>query len=129
MSIAGTDIPFLPRGVRLRHCDVRKAWFLLAPERAVKLDPVGAHVLGALDGSRDFAAVVAHLAEKFDAPAERIAADAGRFLDDMRERRMVEITPAPGHPTASGPDRAGVSRQAAGPGNDDRSGLQKAAVR
>jgi pyrroloquinoline quinone biosynthesis protein D len=84
-------VPFLPRGVRLRHCPVRQAWFLLAPERAVKLDPVGAHVLEALDGTRDFGAVVAHLATRFDAPAERIAADAGAFLDGMRARRMVEV--------------------------------------
>lgn len=91
MSIARTDVPFLPRGVRLRRCEVRQGWFLLAPERAVKLDPVGAHVLGALDGSRDFAAVVAHLAQEFDAPPARIAEDAGRFLADMRDRRMVEV--------------------------------------
>jgi pyrroloquinoline quinone biosynthesis protein D len=91
VTIAGTDIPYLPRGVRLRHCPVRDGWFLLAPERAVRLDSVGAHVLGALDGARDFAGVVAHLAEKFDAPSERIAEDAGRFLDDMRGRRMVEV--------------------------------------
>ena len=90
-GITHRDVPYLPRGVRLRHCAVRGAWFLLAPERAVKLDPVGAHVLEALDGSRDFAAVVTHLAAKFDAPAERIAADAGVFLDEMRARRMVEI--------------------------------------
>ena len=85
------DVPFLPRGVRLRHCQVRQAWFLLAPERAVKLDAVGAHVLEALDGVRDFAGVVAHLAAKFDAPANRIAADAGAFLEQMRARRMVEV--------------------------------------
>lgn len=91
MTIAGADVPYLPRGVRLRHCEVRKGWFLLAPERAVKLDPVGAHVLQALDGRRDFAAVVAHLAEAFDAPRQRIAEDAGRFLEDMRDRRMVEV--------------------------------------
>lgn len=91
MSIAASDVPYLPRGVRLRHCDVREGWFLLAPERAVKLDPVGAHVLEALDGQRDFAGVVAHLAGKFDAPRERIAEDAGRFLGEMRERRMVEV--------------------------------------
>lgn len=89
--ITDRDVPYLPRGVRLRHCEVRDAWFLLAPERAVKLDPVGAHVLQALDGARDFAGVVAHLAAQFDAPPERIAADAGKFLDDMRARRMVEV--------------------------------------
>lgn len=89
--IAGTDVPYLPRGVRLRHCEVREAWFLLAPERSVKLDPVGAHVLQALDGARDFADVVDDLARRFDAPPARIAADAGKFLDEMRARRMVEV--------------------------------------
>ncbi len=83
-------IPFLPRGVRVKHCEVRKGWFLLAPERAVKLDRVGAHILRALDGQRDFAGVVAHLAAQFKAPAERIETDAGKFLSDMVNRRMVE---------------------------------------
>ena len=86
----GDAIPFLPRGVRVKRCEVRKGWFLLAPERAVKLDQVGAHILDALDGDRDFAGVVAHLAAKFDAPVERIEADAGKFLGDMVNRRMVE---------------------------------------
>lgn len=91
MSIDGTDIAYLPRGVRLKRCDVRQAWFLLAPERAVKLDAVAAHVLQALDGARDFTGVVVHLAQTFDAPPERILADAGRFLAEMRMRRMVEV--------------------------------------
>ncbi len=86
----GGDIPFLPRGVRVKECKVRKGWFLLAPERAVKLDQVGAHILGALDGQRDFAAVVAHLAAQFKAPVERIETDAGKFLTEMVNRRMVE---------------------------------------
>ena len=34
------DIPFLPRGVRVKECKIREGWFLLAPERAVKLDQV-----------------------------------------------------------------------------------------
>jgi pyrroloquinoline quinone biosynthesis protein D len=82
--------PYLPRGVRLRWCDVRKAWFLLAPERAVKLDPVGSAILTALDGERDFAAVAAKLAADFGAPPERVAADARKFLADLMARRMVE---------------------------------------
>lgn len=85
------DTPFLPRGVRLKRCEVRKGWFLLAPERAVKLDQVGAHILGALDGKRDFAGVVAHLGAKFDAPVQRIETDAGGFLSEMVNRRMVEV--------------------------------------
>ena len=86
-----TAVPYLPRGVRLRFCKIRDAWFLLAPERAMKLDPVGANVLEALDGERTFGDVVAHLSAKFDAPAERIATDAGAFLTEMQNRRMVEL--------------------------------------
>ncbi|MEO0819518.1 MAG: pyrroloquinoline quinone biosynthesis peptide chaperone PqqD [Pseudomonadota bacterium] len=84
-------IPVLPRGVRLRHCSVRDGWFLLAPERAMKLQATAGHILGAVDGERSFAGVVAHLAEAFDAPPERIAADARPFLIDLANRRMLEI--------------------------------------
>jgi len=90
-AIPAGSVPVLPRGVRLRWCDIRKAWFLLAPERAVKLDHVGANVLQAADGTRDFDSLVGHLAEKFDAPRERIAADVAAFLTEMGNRRMVEL--------------------------------------
>ena len=90
-AIADTDVPFLPRGVRLRRCEVRKAWFLLAPERAVKLDPVAAAVLGALDGVRDLSAVVDRLAVDFAAPRAQIAKDTSGFLIDLMNRRMVEV--------------------------------------
>ncbi len=89
--MTGGDVPFLPRGVRVHRCEVRKAWLLLAPERAVKLDQVGAAILQAVDGERDFDGVVAHLAETFQAPPAQIAKDAGAFLADLRDRRMVEI--------------------------------------
>lgn len=82
--------PFLPRGVRLRFCKVRQAWFLLAPERAMRLDGPGAAVLTAVDGNRSFADIVAKLSADFAAPPERIAADARKFLGELINRRMVE---------------------------------------
>jgi pyrroloquinoline quinone biosynthesis protein D len=84
--------PFLPRGVRLRFCNVRQAWFLLAPERAMRLDGPGAAVLGAVDGKRTFAEIVAKLAQDFAAPADRIATDARKFLGELINRRMLEAT-------------------------------------
>ena len=90
IALEDSAVPFLPRGVRLRHCDIRKGWFLLAPERAVKLDQVGSHILQAVDGNRSFAEVVAHLAAQFNAPPEQIATDARKFLVDLMSRRMVE---------------------------------------
>lgn len=89
-AIGGRARPFLPRGVRLKRCDVRQGWFLLAPERALKLDQTGVAVLQAVDGVRDFDAITAHLAEAFNAPRDRIAVDAGRFLAALIARRMVE---------------------------------------
>jgi len=91
MHPADGQVPYLPRGVRLRRCDLRDAWYLLAPERALKLDGPGFHILGTLDGERDFAAVAAKLAQDFNAPAEKIANDARAFLAQLIERRMVEI--------------------------------------
>lgn len=85
------DVPFLPRGVRVHHCDVRKGWYLLAPERAVKMDQVAAAILSATDGERDFAGIVVKLASDFKAPREQIAKDAGKFLVDLMHKRMVEV--------------------------------------
>ncbi|MBY8975668.1 pyrroloquinoline quinone biosynthesis peptide chaperone PqqD [Rhodobacteraceae bacterium NNCM2] len=90
-QLADTDIPFMPRGVRLRRCEVRQGWYLLAPERAVKLDQVAAAILGTLDGERDFSAVTNKLAQDFKAPPEQIAKDARAFLVDLMNRRMVEV--------------------------------------
>lgn len=89
-QLADNAVPFLPRGVRVRHCQVRQGWYLLAPERAVKLDQVATAVLGTLDGERDFNGVVDKLASDFNAPREQIATDARAFLIDMMNRRMVE---------------------------------------
>lgn len=92
-AIAPHNVPFLPRGVRLHWCDVRQGWYLLAPERAVKMDQVAAAILEAVDGQRTFESVVEKLAIDFKAPRERIALDAAKFLGDLVNRRMVEVRP------------------------------------
>jgi pyrroloquinoline quinone biosynthesis protein D len=89
--IAPAAVPYLPRGVRLHDDRVRGMKVLLAPERALKLDATGAAVLGELDGRASFAAIVARLAARYDAPPERIAEDAARFLDGLIDRHMVEL--------------------------------------
>jgi len=81
----------LPRGVRTHWCHVRESWFLLAPERAVKLNRVGAAILERVDGTRDLAAIVNDLAAAFDAPQDRVATDVGQFLAELRARRMLEV--------------------------------------
>ena len=83
--------PFLPRGVRIKFDSVRGIQVLMAPERVIKLDRVGALVLAEVDGQRTFGQITTALAAKFDAPAPQIAKDAGAFLAGLAERRMLEF--------------------------------------
>lgn len=85
--------PALLRGVRPHFDKVRDTWVLLAPERALALDPVGAAILAETDGEASFAQIVARLAAKYNAPAEQIAGDARKFLLGLVERRMAEVRP------------------------------------
>ncbi len=87
-----TDIPRLPRGVRLHHDKVRDAWVLLAPERAVSLDAIGHAVLSQVDGTRSFGEIVETLAQKYNAPPEQIAEDSAGFLGALRTRLFLDVT-------------------------------------
>lgn len=87
----GSDIPALPRGVRLHHDRVRDAWVLLAPERAVTLDMVGHAILTEVDGTRTFSDITNGLAEKFNAPVAQIIEDSAGFLDALRNRRFLDV--------------------------------------
>ena len=85
-------VPRLPRGVRTRFDAVRQTHMLLAPERAVRLDPIAAAILAETDGSRSFAGIVEVLAAKYAAPAEQIAVDARKFYVDLMDKRMLEVS-------------------------------------
>ncbi len=85
-------VPKLSRGVRLRFDEARGTHMLLAPERALKLDPIAAAILGEIDGVRSFSAIVDGLADKYSAPREQIAADARRLVVDLMDKRMMEVS-------------------------------------
>lgn len=87
------EVPRLPRGVRVQPDRVRGGWVLLAPERAVTLDAVGQAILAEVDGSRSFGEICARLAAAFGAPEAQIAEDAGGFLDALRARLFLEVSP------------------------------------
>jgi pyrroloquinoline quinone biosynthesis protein D len=82
--------PRLPRGVRLRHDDVRQRWTLLAPERIFEVDATAAAVLGLCDGERDLSAIVGELATHYNAPAEVIEKDVIAMLGDLKAKRVIE---------------------------------------
>ncbi len=82
--------PRLPRGVRLRHDDVRQRWTLLAPERIFEIDGTAAAVLQLCDGERDLAAIVAELASRYSAPATVIEKDVVAMLGDLKAKRVLD---------------------------------------
>jgi coenzyme PQQ biosynthesis protein PqqD len=85
-----SDVPRLPRGVRLRFDEVRQAHVLLAPERAFDLDAVAAEVLGLVDGTRSVDAIVAELAAKYDEDRAVIEGDVIAMLDDLARKRVLD---------------------------------------
>lgn len=87
-----TDIPTLPRGVRLHFDRVRETWVLLAPERAVTLDPIGHAILSEIDGARSFSEITEALANAYNAPQDQIAQDSSGFLTALRNRRFLDVT-------------------------------------
>jgi pyrroloquinoline quinone biosynthesis protein D len=87
-----TDVPALPRGVRLHFDRVRDTWVLLAPERAVTLDAIGHAILSEVDGTRSFGEITQELAEKYNAPQAQIAEDSSGFLTALRNRRFLDVS-------------------------------------
>lgn len=91
MTLKPTDIVKMPRGVRIHRDEVRDATVLLAPERAIMLDPIGEAILTAIDGTRDFLALTTHLADTYKAPVEQISGDCDEFITALLERRILEV--------------------------------------
>ena len=90
MTLELSSRPRLPRGVKLRHDDVRGRWTLLAPERIFEIDATAAAVLELCDGSRDLAAIVAELAKRYNAPEAVIEKDVVAMLGGLEAKRVLE---------------------------------------
>lgn len=91
--ISPKDVPFLPRGVRLRYDTVRGFDVLLGPERVVTLDDIGKTILDHMDGERDVARVAEALSDKYDAPKEVIEPDVQAFVQDLIEKGFIHVAP------------------------------------
>ncbi len=90
MSVTPDSRPALPRGVRVRRDAVRDAWVLLAPERALRLDPIGLAILNEIDGEATLAEICRRLADRYGAPEAQVTKDATAFLDGLWARRMLD---------------------------------------
>ncbi len=85
-----TDVPRLPRGVRLRFDDVRGKHVLLAPERTFDLDDNAVAVLQLVDGKTSVADIAAKLAETYAADLALIEADVLVMLAGLSQKRVLE---------------------------------------
>ncbi|MGC9958395.1 pyrroloquinoline quinone biosynthesis peptide chaperone PqqD, partial [Roseiarcus sp.] len=83
MELNSQSKPHLPRGVKLKRDEVRERWTLLAPERIFEVDATAATVLELCDGERDLKAIVAELAERYNAPSAVIEKDVVAMLADL----------------------------------------------
>jgi pyrroloquinoline quinone biosynthesis protein D len=81
----------LPTGVRLKRDEARDRHVLLAPERALVMDPIGIAILGEINGVKSVRQVVHALAQTYAADSEVIGKDVSVFLAKLSDRRMLEI--------------------------------------
>lgn len=93
LALAPTDHPYLPRGVRLVVDRVRGGVVLLAPEKAVALDAVGEAILSRVDGQTSLVSLVDQLAAAYDAPRAEIEQDVQAFLQGLRARMFLMVSP------------------------------------
>jgi pyrroloquinoline quinone biosynthesis protein D len=90
-ALSATSRPRLPRGVRLKHDDIREEWLLLAPERVLKLDQIALAVLQRCDGERSLDDIVDDLARVYAADRSRIDADVRAMLASLAEKRLLDL--------------------------------------
>ncbi len=91
MTPAPDSKPRLPRGVRLKHDEVRGEWLLLAPERVVKANPVAVAVIEKCDGARTIDEIVDELAQAYRADRSLIERDVVKLIADLAMKRMVDL--------------------------------------
>ncbi len=90
MELGSRSRPRLPRGVKLRHDEVRARWTLLAPERIFEVDATAVAVLQLCDGERELAEIVAELARRYNAPVAVIEKDVVAMLGALMDKRVLE---------------------------------------
>lgn len=81
--------PRLAAGCRWGGTDENRV--ILFPEGAIKLQGTGRQVLERCDGQRTFGQIITELQAQFgDADPAKIRDDIGRFLEQLRQKRIVD---------------------------------------
>jgi pyrroloquinoline quinone biosynthesis protein D len=64
---------------------------LNAPERLFQPDQIAVEILKRCTGDASFDAIVDDLAATFNAPRERVRADVATLLQDLADKRLLEL--------------------------------------
>ena len=83
----------LARKARLRWDERDGCHYLLYPERGLQLSETAAAIVQLCDGTRTLEALIRELAARHadaDGDAARVAADVEAFIDELRQRGLVE---------------------------------------
>ena len=91
VQVSALARPRLPRGVRLVHNEAHGGFVLLAPERVIKADAIAAEILKRCDGNASVADIVDDLGRTYNAPRDRIAGDVIRLLQDLADKKLLEL--------------------------------------
>ncbi len=89
--VAEGSLPRLPRHVKLRFDPRRHRWIVLAPERVLMPDDVALEILKRCDGATSVGAIIASLAEVYQASAEEIGEDVAELLQDLADKGFVQL--------------------------------------
>ena len=89
--VEGGSLPRLPRHVKLRFDKARERWVVLAPERVLMPDETALEILQRCDGETSVNAIVADLAEAYEAPPEEIREDVSALLQDLADKGFIQL--------------------------------------
>jgi pyrroloquinoline quinone biosynthesis protein D len=89
-ALPGTR-PRLSRKVHLKYDAIEKAFFVLYPERGIKLEGSASEILQRCDGERTAEMIVAELANATGTPTTVVRKDVEEFLAEMKKRGIVEM--------------------------------------
>jgi len=90
VAIAENSKPALAAGCRWGGSQERP--ILLFPEGAINVQGTGLAILELCDGQRTFSEILSELQRQyFGTDAEKIREDAGRFLEQLHEKRVVNL--------------------------------------
>jgi len=91
LVIAEGSVPRLAAHVRLRFDKQREQWVLLAPERIFVLDDIALAIVERCQGSATLGEIVDDLARTFEAPRDRVLADAGGLLQGFLDKGVMTL--------------------------------------